>query len=911
MNPQPRQIQFLEPQEVFAHLHGRQEGLAAREVRERLAHVGKNSFEVPDRSRWLKNLLRQFTNFFALLLLASALICGIAHRINPGEGMNILGWAILGVALLNALFSFVQEFRAEKAMAALKAFLPQLVEVRRENQILQVPATEVVPGDILLLSEGNKITADARVIKSDGLQVNNAPLTGESNPCRLVAGPVASRLEESVNIAFAGASVLRGTGEAVVFATGLRTEFGKLAHLSQSIRRTDSPLERETSRMVRILTIIATCMGLGFFSYGVSIGRPLWVNLVFMMGIIVANVPEGLLPTFTLSLAMGSLRMARKNVLVKSLNAVEALGAVHVICSDKTGTLTLNRLSITEVVDPLSGEPLPQAERAGLLASALAASEVRVAGEALHGDPLDREIARAYGTREAVTRFQQTITRSFAFDLEKKRSAGIYSQAGEQIFAVKGAYEALRPLLGRVASSRVRQGEEGGEREADEAALARVDEIVTTAAARGHRVIAVASRSLGSAEAEAVAGSDDEGVLQGRLEQGLVLAGLLVLEDPVRPEVPGAVARCHRAGIEVMLITGDHPRTAWAVAGRCGIATGGEVGQIITGSQLEGMTILQLQEEISRGVRVFARTTPDQKMKIVAALKAMEKVVAMTGDGVNDAPALKAADIGVAMGLQGTDVARESAQIILLDDNFASIVDGVEEGRTVYENIRKFTSYVLASNVPEMLPYLLYILFPVPLALSVIHILSIDLGTDIIPSVGLGQEPPEKDVMDNPPRSEKQALLAPGLLIRSYLFLGLLEGIWSLFLFFLVLVDGGWRFGVELAATDPLHRSATGIALATILLMQIGNLVGRRSRIGSGLNRGLLTNPLILIGITIQVVFSWAVLYWPPMQKVMGTGPVSLPVYGLAWGGILLIYGADFLRKRIVGRRTREKFAAV
>ena len=884
MNTQPRQIQLLEPHEVYTYLHSRQEGLSPGEVRERLQHVGPNSFVVADRSRWLKSLLRQFTNFFALLLLISALLCGIAHRINPGENMDILGWAILGVALLNALFSFFQEFRAERAMAALKAFLPQMVEVRRDNTIVEVLATEVVPGDILLLSEGNKISADARLIRSESLQVNNAPLTGEANPSRLIAGPVAARLEESENIAFAGASVLRGNGEAVVFATGLRTEFGKLAHLSQTIRRTDSPLERETSRMVKILTIIASCMGVSFFLYGMFIGRPLWVNLVFMMGIIVANVPEGLLPTFTLSLVMGSLRMARKNVLVKSLNAVEALGAVHVICSDKTGTITQNRLSIAEIVDPLAGKPLPQAEHALLLTCALAASEVRVAGDNYLGDALDREIAQAFGGRDEVVAFQQTISRSFSFDLEKKRSAGIYAESGQHVFAVKGAYEALRPLLARVAASTDPAGTATDVRVVDQATLARVEEVVAAAAAQGHRVIAVASRVVTEQEVEAVTRGTEEGTLQEQLERELVLNGLLILEDPVRPEVQPAVAKCHGAGIEVMLITGDHPRTAWAVARKCGIVTGEAEGQILTGDILAGLTIQGLQEEITRGVRVFARTTPDQKMKIVAALKAMEKVVAMTGDGVNDAPALKAADVGIAMGLQGTDVARESAQIILLDDNFASIVDGVEEGRTVYENIRKFTSYVLASNVPEMLPYLLFILFPIPLALGVIHILSIDLGTDIVPSMGLGQEPPEKDVMDKPPRSENTTpALAGAAAAQLPVYRSAGGGMVPVPVFF----GAGWRrlelrHGTgcnEIPCTAPPPGSPWRVSCSC---RSATSSVGVRRAV-RGWTGGCLPTRLIMIGIAIQVVFSWAVLYWPPVQKVMGTGPVSLQVYGLAW----------------------------
>jgi len=886
-----RQVQQLPPEEIFAVLGSRPTGLTDAEVAERRLEVGRNSVEIPDPWKWVRQLRRQFTNFFTLLLFFSGAICFVADRLQPGESMNVLGWALAGVALLNAGFSFLQEYRAEKAMAALKKFLPQQVLVTRNGTPQRIPSEELVPGDLLTLAEGDRIPADARLVQATDLTVNNAPLTGESRPRALTAAASAVRLVESANVALAGCSVLRGSGEAVVLATGLRTEFGKLAHLSQAIRRTPSPLERETNRMVRVLTIIAVAMGASFFLYGVFSGRSLWVNLVFMMGIIVANVPEGLLPTFTLSLAMGSLRMAKKNVLVKGLSAVEALGAVHVICTDKTGTLTRNQLTLTRLAGP-GGEALEDRARGlDLLQRALSASQLRPGEGGWSGDPLDVAIAarleRAGGDPAACA---GAVQRHFAFDVDSRRAAGVAATADGMSFVVKGAWEVIRPRLTACqAASGATQALSPEQLGAAEAAVHRL-------AGQGLRVIAVAWRPLRA---------DETGADREALEQGLILGGFLGIEDPVRPEVPAAVATCGRAGIAVIMITGDHPDTALAVARNSGIvAENADRTAVVTGDRLEELTEAELAEELQAGIRVFARTTPEQKMKIVAALKTLDRVVAMTGDGVNDAPALKAADVGIAMGRGGTDVARAAAQIILLDDNFASIVAGIEEGRTVFANIRKFTNYVLVSNGPEILPYLLYILLPVPLALTVIQILSIDLGTDIIPSMALGQEPPDPAEMERPPRERSQGLLSRGLILHSYGFLGLLEALWSLALFFLVLLQGGWQWGMELAAADPLYRSATGIALATILLMQIGNLLGRRYRLRSGLDRGIFSNRLLLLGIVVQVVFSAALLYWPPLQRVLGTGPVAPGIYLLAWLGIPLIFGCDYLRKRVLARTT-------
>ena len=884
------QIQNINPGEVYTYLHSRLDGLNVREVTARLEEIGPNTLEVPKGHWWLRSLVRQLTNFFTILLDISALICFVAHSIQPGEQMNILGWALLGVSMLNALFSFAQEFRAERAMEELRKFLPQKVIVRRTGEDREVAADLLVPGDVILIREGDKVPADARVVDGSDLIVDNSPLTGEALPLPINAAATDKTLTESSNVVFAGCTVLRGSARAVVFATGFRTQFGRIAKLSHEIPRIASPLERETAHMVRVLTMIAVSMGLVFFVYGVITERSLWVNLVFMMGIIVANVPEGLLPTFTLSLAMGSLRMARRNVLVKGLNAVEALGAVHVICTDKTGTLTLNRLSVSRIADPQSGQDI-NIEKCGsdFFALALTAADIDETDEGLSGDPLDVAIAERYrangGDPVAIS---AKISHRFAFDIDRRRAGGIIKDAVTTRFAVKGAWESLRPLV-----TSVRDCTNGTTAIANSSSLEAADMIVHVMASAGERVIALASRSI-SVEEE---NTDIED-----LERDLVLEGFIGLEDPIRPEVPGAARQCHEAGISMIMITGDHPETAEAIARKAGILVDGDdAGQpTVTGDDLANMRVRDLIGLLEKGTTVFARTNPEQKMKIVTALHQMERVVAMTGDGVNDAPALKAADVGIAMGRGGTDVAREAAQVILLDDNFASIVAGIEEGRTIFANIRKFTNYVLVSNGPEILPYLIFMLFPVPLALTVIQILAIDLGTDIIPSMALGQEKPSAGIMKDPPRDRNQGLLSFPLIAHSYFFLGLIEAIFSLSLFFWVLFSGGWEWGQVLASTDPLYRSATGITLSSILLMQIGNLFGRRSRTQSGIDLDAFRNPLLVTGIVFEIIFSWAIIYYPPVSNIIGSGPVDAHIYAIAWVGAPLIFGLDYLRKRIV-----------
>lgn len=874
-----RPIHALSIEEVFAVLSSRADGLFPDEIARSLREHGPNTLAPPPRFAWLRLLVKPFVNLFSLLLDVSAALCFVADRMQPGEGMGTLGFALVGVAVLNALFTYAQAIRAERAMDALRNMLPARVTVRRAGAEAEVLVAELVPGDVLELSEGDRVPADARLVASSDLLVNNAPLTGESRHASLSPAPVVKgRKVDASNLVFAGCSVVRGSCTAVVFATGRHTELGEIAALTVGVKRPPTPLEDEVSRMVRILTLVAVGLGVAFFAYGVAIGRPLWVNVVFMLGIIVANVPEGLLPTLTLALAMGGVRLARKKVLVKSLNAVEALGSVEVICTDKTGTLTKNELAVTDVVSAVTGESLDDARRKELLCVAVAASEIHTRGTAFTGDPLDVAAAEALvklgGDPLGLSR---DVSRRIAFDVQKRRAAGVFAHEGKSLFAMKGAWEAVRP--------HVRGGAE---------AVAAGDATVKKLASDGLRIIAVASRQLDPSELSSP---------EATIERDLELHGFLCLSDPLRDEVPGALEKCHSAGIRVILVTGDHPDTARAIAKKAGIfaPTRGEGDDaVVTGDELEELSESELVLRLERGAVVFARTTPEQKLKIVGALKRMGLLVAMTGDGVNDAPALRAADVGIAMGVTGTDVAREAAQIVLLDDNFASIVAGVEEGRTVFANIRKFTSYVLASNVPEIVPFLAYVVLPVPLGLTVIQILTVDLGSDLVPAIGLGQEPPDGEAMSRPPRGRKGRLLDTKLLVRSYLFLGLVQAAWAMFMFFFVLSRGGWHYGQSLALTSPLYRSATAITLVSVVFGQIGNLVGRRYERRSGLDWGFFRNPLFVVGVLVELVFVYSVLYVRPVNEALGTGPVSPGIVALAAFGGPLLFGLDWARKRLV-----------
>lgn len=658
--------------------------------------------------------------------------------------------------------------------------------------------------------------------------------------------------------------MVAGDGKALVFATGMNTEFGKIARLTQKERAPSSPLQREIMRLSRLVAVLATALGVLFFLVGQALGLPFWENLLFAVGIIVANVPEGLLPTVTLSLAMATQRMAKRNALIRHLPAVEALGAATVICTDKTGTLTQNRMQVSRFFFEGLREPAPaEIQLAGrcpsLFGAALHCHNVKRVmqdgHEVLLGDPMEIALVEWAGAAGALPRYARLA--ELPFDADRRRMSTLHAAGEEQLLYCKGAPEAVMPLCTRVrtADGVVPLAADIRER------FRRSQEAM---AATGLRVLAFAWRALPEH-----AGPDHR-------EEDLILAGLIGLEDPPRPEVPEAITKCRTAGIKVIMVTGDHPETARALAREIGL---GQEPAVITGEQLRRMSDTQLQLALDAPDMLFARVAADQKLRIVEALQRKQHVVAVTGDGVNDAPALKRADVGIAMGMIGTDVAREAADMILLDDNFASIVDAIEEGRAVYQNIRKFLTYILASNIPELVPYLAFMLFRIPLALTIIQILAVDLGTDMLPALALGAERPDPRGMQEPPRSRKARLLDWPLLVRAYCFLGVMEAIAAMAVFLFVMKLGGWEYGQMPGSGDPLYVEATTACLSAIVVMQIVNVFLCRHSRESVFAIRLFGNPLIFWGIATELVLILAMVYTPWGNTIFGTAPIGAAVW--------------------------------
>jgi len=835
---------------LFMDLRSRPTGLGSREVERRLTHYGRNEIRRRARRRWWREVVLQLTHPLAVLLWGASVLAWFA-------GTAILSGAIVAVILLNAAFALLQERQAERAVEALAAFLPQRVAVLRDARRRFVAAGELVPGDVIFLDEGDRVPADARLIEGR-LQIDTSALTGESVPVTREAGePETDVVLEARDLVFSGTSCTGGRARALVYATGMQTELGRISALSERVRREESPLETQVRRVAKLIALIAVLVGTAFLPLGVVAGLPFHDALVFAVGLLVANVPEGLLPTITLALAVGVRVLARDGALVKRLSAVETLGSTTVICTDKTGTLTENRM---RVVDTRGDE-----DALTEVSAACATAEVDDSGERVAGDPTEVALlafARSHGRDIRVSTRESRRRALFAFDSSRKLMTTVDEVGGRLVAYTKGAPEHVleRSVLSDSARS---------------SALGAAEEL----AGRGLRLLALARRDLD------VVGERDE------VERELEYVGLVALLDPPRPEVPAAVAACHDAGIRVIVVTGDHGLTALEVARRVGLDV--SAVDVVDASRLEEMPDAALDRLLAeRRELVFARSSPETKLRIADALRAQGETVAMTGDGVNDAPALRRADIGVAMGIAGTEVAREAATMILTDDNFASIVKAVEGGRRVYANIRKFVFYIFAHATPEVVPFLAFALSGglIPLPLTVIQILAVDLGTETLPALALGREPAEKGLMEQPPRPRAEGVIRRQMLVRAWLFLGGISALLVLGGFFYVLLRAGWALGDPTGSGSTFHHAyleATTMTFLGIVACQVGTALAARTERRSLREVGLMSNRLLLWGIAFELAFAVAVVA-TPIAAPLG---MALP----PWDGLLLLLPFPFI----------------
>jgi len=835
-------------QQVMEGLASSPRGLSAAEAARRLKKHGPNVLVEKERKTPLAMLADQFRDFMILVLVAAALISGFI-----GELSDTI--AILVIIVLNAVIGFIQEYRADKAMEALKKMAAHSATVLRDNGPVQIPARDLVPGDMVIFEAGNVIPADMRLVEAVRVSVEEAALTGESAPVKKDVGALAGEdlpLGDRRNMAYKGTHVTAGRGCGAVVATGMDTEFGRIAAMLQDAEEGRTPLQKRLAVFSRKLAVAVLAICVIILVIGLLRGEPFMLMLLTAVSLAVAAIPEALPAVITIALALGAKKLVRLNALVRRLPAVETLGSVTYICSDKTGTLTMNRMTVEEIfvdgrwvragdtLTPGDGET-PDA----LLMAALAlCNDAREdSGGTVLGDPTETalyEVARRYGFRKEDLQDRHGRVAEIPFDSERKCMTTFHEWDGAFVSFTKGAPDVLAEKARRVLTSRGLADLEGPE----------VRDINDRMAAEGLRVLAVAMKTWTAVP---------EDLSPGRVEEDLTLLGLAGMMDPPRKEAGEAVALCRRAGIRTVMITGDHPVTARAIARRIGMLKDGD-GAVVTGRELAGMSQEEFKGRVEK-IGIYARVAPEQKLRIVEALQDRGQYVAMTGDGVNDAPALKRADIGVAMGITGTDVSKEAAPMILLDDDFATIVKAVQEGRRIFDNIRKFIKYTMTSNSGEIWTLFLAPFFGLPLPLLPIHILWINLVTDGLPGLALAVEPAEKGVMERPPRDPRESIFAGGL-GRHIIWVGLLMGA-------VCLVTQAWFLGAGQAHWQTM-------VFTVLCLSQMGNVLAVRSESESLFRQGLLSNRPLLGAFLLTFLLQMATIYVPFLNPVFKTAPLSL-----------------------------------
>ncbi|MGN6371921.1 MAG: cation-translocating P-type ATPase [Solirubrobacteraceae bacterium] len=883
---------------LLRDLRSSREGLTMREAQRRLVQYGANELSRRGRPRWPAEIARQLTHPLALLLWVAALL-------SFAVGSETVAIAVLLVIVLNAAFAFVQELQAERAVEALAGYMPQHATVLRDRAPHVIEASGLVPGDIVMLAEGDRIPADMRLL-AGALEVDLSTLTGESVPALRSAELQDSHVPRLAarDLVFSGTSATGGEARAVVFATGMHTEIGRIAALSQRVKERPSPLERQVRRVAWLIAAIAIGMAIAFVPLAIfGAGLSVKSSVVFAVGLLAGNVPEGLLPVITLALAVAVSLLARRGALVKRLSAVETLGSTDVICTDKTGTLTQNRMRPVAAWS-LAGESTfdrdtrtsgnPAALRAlAQVAAHCNDARIDVDGQSV-GDPTEIAVllaARALGADVSPANRERDRRHRYSFDPQLKLMSTLDTCEGAQWLHTKGAPESVLPRCTSVTD------EHGHTTRLEQDTRAQITRQVESYAHQGLRVLALAHRPLRS---------EHRPIVREQAERNLCFLGLITMLDPPRAEVANAVSRCHAAGIRIIVITGDHPLTAAAIARQVGI--GAAKAKVVLAERFDHRNEREIEQLLADGSEiVFARASPEAKLQIAEALRAQGHVVAMTGDGVNDAPALRCADIGVAMGRTGTDVAREAATMILTDDDFATIVTAVEAGRQVYDNVRKFIVYIFTHATPEVIPFLVFALAggAIPIPLPVLLLLTFDVCTETPPSLALGRDPAEPGVMQRPPRSPNEGVIRGPMLVRAWLFLGVIVSLLSLGCFFVVLTQAGWHAGDPTGAGSPFHHAylqATTMTFLAMIAGQIGTAFAVRTQRASLGQMGFFSNPYLLLAIVVELMLAAIIVYAPPLQNLLATASPPPRYLLLLLPCPLIVWGADELRRLLAQR---------
>jgi magnesium-transporting ATPase (P-type) len=938
-----KNIYNLTPREVLARFNAKASGLTNEEAEKRTQEYGYNRIEKTRRWKWIKLAFNQFNDALVWILLAAAILAFIFGEVRD---MTI----IMIIVFINATIGYLQEWKAERVLDSIKKLTTDKAVVIRSGRKCEIDTRFLVPGDIVSISSGDNVPADGYMLESFDLKINSVIFTGESKPKKKRKELLTENnlvLADITNMVYMGESVVTGEAKFIVTGTGMQTELGRIAHLTQTVKDEITPMQSQMRELGKDVTVLAVFIGIIVMIAGQYFELSLYQNFLFALALSVSVVPEGLPAAISVALSLGMKRLLKDNVLAKKLNAVETLGSVSVICTDKTGTITKNELTVTKIVldgkiidvsgvgyapegkfaisgkeiDPAKVKNLYLIFKIGVLCND--ANLVRDKDDKwkIIGDPTEGAIivaGRKYLSAAAIAKANDGDSREKYFESgmvkmdenpfssERMKMSVIYKRGSgdgkETVSYIKGSPDILLDsCIFTVGDDGMRPFSPGEKEE-----IRKTYNEMSTAALR---VLAFAYRKLDSSSSKE---SADAKAMAINAEKELVWVGMMAMIDPAREDVTTAIAECRNLGIRPIMITGDYEITAQAIAKNVGLieenlGSKSPIGLlepksesiVINGKELNSLTDKQIFQRIKRGVCVFARITPEQKLRIATILKNNREVIAMTGDGVNDAPALKYADIGVAMGIMGTDVSKEASDMILLDDNFSSIVKGIKEGRTVFQNLKKFVHYVFTSNAGELLTVLFGVILHIPSPVSAVQILAIDLGTDVFPSFALGVEPPEPEEKNNRRKktinSRQNIMTLEGF--RRLLYLGIIMATGATVAFIWSMIRGGWHFGQKLPLESILYIKSTAAAYAVLSMSQMANLLQSRSEKLSPFTLGFFKNRWAIYSMFISLAILLGFMYIPFCQKYIGMRPIQWQDWLVVAITTLAVFGWEEIRK--------------